>query len=292
MKLIWDKVVKGLHTKTNPNGKQSYFLYYRTRGGQQRRPKIGDIPTFSLQDARKVARELLVQVSMGKDPSRNFEVLKAEPTIKELFCSTWNNHWSKERFQNSRWGYEVKRNYDNHIHPFLGSFKISELKASKIREWHKTFEDIPIAGNRSLNILSTMYKFAEQMELIPQNTNPCNLITHFVEKKRKRFATMEEIETIGQILNSYYTKYPRGVSFIYLLMLTGARPRSIERATWNNLKTVDGHGVLEFSGKMTESTGESETIIFSPSAMKIIEPLRELGTATITGVKTPTKLWS
>jgi hypothetical protein len=40
--IIWDTELKGFGFKITSADKRSYFLYYRTRDGRQRRPKIGD----------------------------------------------------------------------------------------------------------------------------------------------------------------------------------------------------------------------------------------------------------
>ena len=64
-----DDRVPGLEVRANAGGK-SFMLYYRTRTGIVRRPKIGNYPVLTLAAAREIARGLLAQVAAGGDPSR------------------------------------------------------------------------------------------------------------------------------------------------------------------------------------------------------------------------------
>ena len=53
--ILWDTELKGFHCKITPNGKKSYFLYYRTNDGRQRRPKIGSHGVITCEQAREIA---------------------------------------------------------------------------------------------------------------------------------------------------------------------------------------------------------------------------------------------
>jgi len=59
-----DDRVPGLSVRAHKSGK-SFMLYYRTRGGVTRRPKLGDCAIMSLSDARDLAKNWLGQVSAG-----------------------------------------------------------------------------------------------------------------------------------------------------------------------------------------------------------------------------------
>ncbi len=292
MKAVWDQTVKGLHLRTMTTGRQSFYLYYRTKQGQQRKPKIGDVH-LGWVEARKVAKNLLKIVSDGGDPSGDWKRAREEFTINELFAKTWDQHWSQEQYQKSSWSTDVKCNYDNHIRPCFGSLRFSEVTPGRIREWHTTKSAIPCAANRSLETLSKIFTFAEEREWIPQGTNPCKLVRAFTEVKRNRYASNEELKAIAGILDREAAKYPRQVAFIYLLLMTGARPKSIECSTWNNLRTVelDGEsfGILEYEGKSTHKTGDAETLVIPTLGMKILNSLPRA--STITGIKMPTAFW-
>lgn len=298
--VIWDKdekaSVKGLHLRTGANGAKSFYLFYRTRAGQQRRPKIGVFGEITLTEARKRARLLLDRVAIGEDPKGGWDIKKAELTVGELFERTWEEHWDKPRYNLSGWSKQVKWCYDKHIGPTFGSLKLSELNPAKVRNWHAGFKDVSIySGNHSIKILSRMFRFAEEQELRSQHTNPCRLVKSFPEKKRKRYASQEEIVKIAALLEGKAKQQPAAVAFLYLLMFTGSRPRAIERAEWDQLKEFDmdgkKFGLLTFRGKSSESTGNDETVILPPQAMRVISWLPRIEGCTITGIQMPRRLW-
>jgi integrase len=293
-KLLWDKgqkdSVKGLHLRAFRE-KKVFYLYYRTKTGLQRRPKIGEYRILSIKQARDIAREMLVRVASGEDPSLSRKKIKGELTIFQLFRETWKEHWSDARYERSGHASEVHRNYRKNIAPFFGSRKLSELTAAEIRRWHAGFRENPYAGNRSLEVLSRMFNFAEEMEWRPQNTNPCILVSAHKEQKRNRFANEREISSIGKILERESDTHPAAVAFIYLLIFSGSRPRAIERAKWEDINRceIEGQafGILTLDGK----TGR-DTIYIPPQAMCVIDTLPRVDGGTITGIKMPRALWA
>lgn len=290
--VLWDGTVNGLHLRVRENGKKSFFLYYRTRSAQQRRPKIGDVG-IGISEARSRAKNILGRIAIGADPKGEWDDLRAEYTIDELFNEVFEKHWSKKQFVTSGWTRQVNYNYQNHIYSKLGRLKLSELRPAKLWEWMNGMEDTPTTANRSLEVISKMFNYAIRKGYYDK-INPCLSQESFVEQKRDRFASFEEIKKIGEILRRNSTQFPREVAFIYLLMFSGSRPRAIERATWDQLvPTQVGEftvGVLTSEGKTSYKTGTRDVIILPPFAMAVLEVLPR-DTKTITGIKMPSQFW-
>lgn len=288
---LWDQgtrgAVKGLHLRAFP-GKKVFYLYYRTRGGIQRRPKIAEYGSIDLAGARMIAQKMLFEVAQGGDPSQDTQDLRSEMTVGALFELTYQKHWLKKRRTTpSKHAYEVSRIYNAHIAPFFAGVKISTLTATMVREWHGHFEHCPYAGNRALETLSKIMNFAEEQELKSQNTNPCALVKPFMERSRERYATHDELRAIDVVLRGEWSRHPEEVAFIYLLMFTGARPSAIGRAQWADL---DGYGRLTLDGK----TGR-ETVQLPVQAMEVLRKLTIVWEGkkptTLTGIKFPRAFW-
>lgn len=293
-KTLYDSTVTGLHVRAYPNGKKSFFYFYRTRGGTQRRPKIGSFPECSIEEARSRAKALAAKVAIGEDPKGNWDAEKAEMTFGEVFASAMKNHWSEKRFQDSGWAKEVERLWKKNIETHFGKTKVSKLTALEIRKWHKSFSKKPYAGNRSLEVLSKLINFAMEEGLITQGFNPCGLIKSHPEHKRKRFATADEVRTIAPLLQREAKNDPRGVAFIYLLIFSGSRPRFIERAKRTDLVRVEigenRYGILSLKGKTTDKTGDDESVIIPSQALDLLDSLSPIGDSLL-GIKMPSKLW-
>lgn len=213
-------------------------------------------------------------------------------TVQELFEFVLNDHWSSERFIDSGYLQKVKSNFENHIKPKFGTLKITSLTRKMVREWHHELRNKPVAANRAFEVLSRMYSYAFEKEWLDQNQNPCLFIKTHRERKRKRFATETEIAKIGELLNKAYLSAPKGVTFLFTLLYTGARPRSLERANWQDFTSLEnGFGLLTFDGKTTEETGEQESVIIPPPIVKMISALPRRIDGLIFGIKIPRHLW-
>jgi len=235
---------------------------------------------MTLSKARVVAKGILERVAAGEDPQQEWSSVRGEPTIRELFEIVYKEHWDTERYRKSGWAKDVKNFFDHHIDQPLGAMKIGEVTPKVVRDWHKRFSKMKPTGNRSLEVLSKMYSFAAAEELTTMS-NPCKLVKPFPEKKRSRFATPEEIKRISERLDFYFETFPYHSLFIYLVLHTGCRPSTLQRATHSNLKRVliDGEefGIVSFDGKSTAETGEAETVVIPPHALKKLDSLTPVG---------------
>ncbi len=296
--VLWDKgssaSIKGLHLRVYENGRKSFLLYYRSLNGNQRRPKIGDFPETTLADARSRAKILIDKVAIGEDPKEQRNIAKKEMTIQELFELVHKKYWSQERFVKSGRSKAALWSYNHHFKNKFGKLKISEVTRKTIREWHNEHDETPYSANRSLEFLNTMFVYAEKNDLIEIGKNPCKLLDHYKEKKRKRYATPDELKKIAEILEKKSSDQLPQVVYIWILLFSGSRPKFIADATWNDLTTVEldneTYGILSLSGKTSAETGDDEIVVLPPQAMKFLDKLPKTS-KTITGIKLPRKLW-
>jgi integrase len=75
--LLWDREVPGFGLRVLASGLRTWLLKYRAPGGQQRWHRIGLFPDLTVEEARRLARALKVQVEAGRDPSREREEAEA-----------------------------------------------------------------------------------------------------------------------------------------------------------------------------------------------------------------------
>ena len=65
--VLRDKTVPGLHARITTTGRK-FYLYFRTKDGTERRPKIGEHPLMTVAQARAIAKDMLLEVAKGNDP--------------------------------------------------------------------------------------------------------------------------------------------------------------------------------------------------------------------------------
>lgn len=290
--ILYDKQIPGLHVKAFAN-KKSFYLYYRTREGLQRRPKLADVATITLAQARVIARERLFKIAKGEDPAHD----PGEITVAKLFEKIYAEYWSQERFKKSSWGYEAAGGYHRHIEKPLGEKTLSELTPLSVKAWHqairsKTGAKAPFAANRALSVLSKMLSFAEENELKLVAGNPCAKVEPFPERKRSKYASHAELVKLNQALQREYAKYPKQVAFIYLILYTGARPKMLTKILWKDVVEENGCGVAMFFGKGSADSGEDEMLIIPPQVYKMLVDIHNTTPIpSLTGINMPRKFW-
>lgn len=245
---VWrDDAVKGLMLR-NRGRVKSWHLYYRTKKGQERRPKIGEYPTLQLKQARELAKDMLRRVWAGDDPSLERQVgRKASATVSELCDTYMEKHGNRKK---------TKRNdqsiIDNHVKPQLGGYAVAEVAPRHIANLHhKLSLTAPTQANRVIALLSKMFALAERWELRAQSTNPCRGVERNREKKRKRYMTPGEARAIAAVLDEREAEHRMACLCVRLLMLTGARRGEI---CGRKLRVIGGDEIYLSDSKTGEKT--------------------------------------
>lgn len=236
-----DDRVQGLEVRRHATG-TSFLLYYRTRFGQVRRPKIGAYPTLSIAQAREIARGWLGEVAAGRDPSAEAAAARGEPDMDALWARCELEHYNKGKV----WDRYAKGLYTRHIKPKLGRTKIGQVSYADIKAIHASLAKTPNEGNRMLAVASKMLNLAERWEWRAIGTNPCQHVERHPEIKRKRFADPAEIQRIGAAMEKLAKddENASGIAFLYCLMFSGARPSEIGNGKPSQLEIKGDAGVL------------------------------------------------
>jgi len=293
-----DAKIAGLHLRCFPLRK-SFYLYFRTKGGQERKPKLGDWGSITLAQAREAARSMLAEVAAGKDPMVARADQRNEPTLADLWDEYWKRHGSKKKSSRddlNLWNTRLRatpptadeRFTPQGTHPRLGARRLSEIGYSQVADLHDaiTKEGHATRANRLLAMLSKMFSFAHR-PLKWVADNPCHGVARNQEKRRKRYMGGEEAAKIAEILHREREKNRASVAFIYLLILTGARCSEIAKAKWSMVRG----NTLVLAVHKTDRSGEDRVIHLPQAAVDVLDGLPRAADLTITGIGSPRKLW-
>ena len=212
-------------------------------------------------------------------------------TLEEAFKATLKNYWDKPRFRESK-RYDQVQYLWPRIGLTLGHLGLEELSPSKIRNWHSGQMDSPIQANRALEVLSRVYTYANEMEWTTHN--PVKNVKSAPERKRRRYATADEIRAIGVILKRKLNErlYRSGAAFLLALLFTGSRPKALVDAKWSDLRVQGDIGVLVSKGKMSAETGEEDTVIFPKYVMDVVLALPKRSDGKIFHPSNWRRVWS
>lgn len=275
-----DETVPGLQLRVL-GARRVWYLYYRSRRGAQRRPKIGDWPTIRQARARTIAREMLEQVAAGRDPSADRQEARSAPTVAEMMDRYLVEHGDRkksaagDRSVIARW-----------IKPRIGTTKVADPTHGDVVAWHAA---IPrrVAANRALACLSKAMSLASRRWGWHPGPNPCQGVERNRERRRRRYMSVDEARRIDAALDARAAKFPQAVAFIRLLIWTGARLGEIARARWSDL---DGT-TIRLAEHKADADGSERVIHLPPQAVAVLRTLPRVRGGTITGLACPHKCW-
>lgn len=231
--ILWDSELAGFGCKVTPKGKRTYFLYYRTKDGQQRRPAIGAHGPLKPEAARTIAKRWLEEVAQGRDPSLSRTQDRAAPTVKEL-CGRYLAEHAETRKKATSVRND-RRLIDTHVIPALGPKKVAAVTRADIAALHHSLRSTPYEANRMLAMMSKMLSLAERWGLRPDGSNPARNIDRYREEKRERYLSSAELARLWRVLHSEAATAKASqsaIAAIKLLMLTGRRLNEVLGLRW------------------------------------------------------------
>lgn len=258
--ILKDGTVAGLHLRAFPKAK-AFYLYYRTRGGRQRRPKLGDYPQMTITNARQSAKAILARVAAGEDPGADWQNERQDGmTLNHLADEYMERH--AERWKKTA-GNDLKI-INTHIRPRkIGAMRLSDISDDDIERLHAAVsKTAPYQANRLLSLLSKMFNLAEKWKHIPRGTNPCFGVRRNREAKRERYLTPDEGPKIAAALDD---ESPLVGATLLLIMFTGARRSEI---AGRSLHIEDG--VIVLVEHKTDTKGEARRIMVPEKLLALV----------------------
>jgi integrase len=234
--ILRDSEIKGFLCKITPRGHRVYMLYYRTKDGQERRPKIGVHGEITCDQARKIAQQWKAEVAAGSDPSAHKSASRQAPTVSQL-CDRYLEEHAKGRKKPSSLRNDAQM-IVRFIKPDLGARKVASATVEDIARLHQRLRNTPYQANRLLALLAKMFNLAEAWGLRSNGSNPTRHVGKFREQKRQRYLTNEELERLGEVLEEAErneTEPPQIIAAIRLLLLTGCRLNEILALRWDQI---------------------------------------------------------
>ena len=243
--VFWDRDLIGFGVRVYPSGGKVYVAQARERTGKKlpKRVRVGRHDVLSADEARQRAALIISRIRAGEEPLPLPLAARANggPTVADLAARYLEEH-VKVRLK-PRTRENVRGVLRNHILPALGRVPVAAVERRHVVDLQQSLSAYPVAANRTVKILSHMYRLGEGWGLAPEGRNPCRSVEKFPERSRERFLTDAEFARLGQVLDEAVAggrASPTAVAAIRLLMLTGCRRSEVLTLRWTDVDLEAG----------------------------------------------------
>ncbi len=235
-KEIWDRLLPGFGLRIGRK-RRTYFVMGRVekRGKiKQIRRTVGTTEQLSLADAREKARGMIADLQRGIDPKDAEKAAQREAALarRNTFAAVAED-FMNERAKHLRTRDEYQRKLDADILPEWGALPIAEIERGDVKALiQKKATRTPIAENRLLTLVKTIFNYAVDEELIA--TSPAVRIRPEPEVERERVLNATEIANFWTGLDAAPIETPVR-QLLRFLLVTGQRRGEATGARWDEI---------------------------------------------------------
>ena len=268
--ITWDLVVPGFGVCVMKSGVRSYVLNYRTTEGRQRRKTIGRHPAITASSARKIAREMLVDILRGADPIRERREAHAaaERNVESLGAAYLEHLRGRTRPPTQRTFDVYRRFLDRWFVPTFRGRPVAEITRDEVRALHRRIgtESGPYMANRVLQFCVSLARYGDTLGWWPGGGAIGQGIDRYPEMARNRerevMLTDDQFKRLLEALDAT-EKQPMvnlySLACVRFLMWSGWRPEEAFQLQWSDID-FEGRRVRLTRTKTSED-GEQRVLL-------------------------------
>lgn len=253
--LYRDTDLKGFALRAKPSGARAWVVQYRNRAGRTRKLALGKVGVLTPEEARQRARDALVAVSKGGDPSADRHAERADLTVSELVERYLKDGPAdKPTKKASSWTIDAS-NLRRHVVPILGRKSVSSVTSADVQRFQrdvtegKTKADakgakkrgrVRVRGGsgtarRATVVLAAMLAWAVGRGM--RADNPAKGVSLNKSNRRERFLSAAELAKLGEAMAKLEGQGVNAgsLAIVRLLILTGARKTEIASLRWEHV---------------------------------------------------------
>ena len=161
--VFWDRYLPGFGVRVYALGTKMYVVQ-SWADGKSVRVTVGGRGVITADEARRRAARVVNRIKAGEDPVA--EPLPARHagglTVADLAV----------RYKGST-ADGIRKLIDKHILPAFGRLALLAMERERVVAFHARLSSIPNAANRTVAMLSRMYRMAASWGMVPDRPNPC-----------------------------------------------------------------------------------------------------------------------
>ena len=230
----WDDTLTGFGVKLNRGGSRNFLVQYRGPDGRTRRIVVGKVGTVTLDEARRAARALLVEVQTGGDPRAQRVAAKVQAAVTLGGVAEGYLKHAAGRLKPRSYE-QVERHLRRDWAP-LADMSLNGIKRANVAVQLTALasQGQRVKATRARSALSALFTWAMGEGIA--NSNPV-IGTNKPAEERSRDRVLSDVETRAIWLACRDDDYGR---IVKLLLLTGQRRDEVGSMTAGELDLPSG----------------------------------------------------
>jgi site-specific recombinase XerD len=227
--ILWDQEIRGFCARRQFSDVITYSVYFRTRDGQQRLYKIGRHGVFTPTQAREVAKEVLRNVAVGKDPGAELKALRHGPTMEKL-CDEYVYDMQSGKLNGKKISTiktDISR-IETHIKPALGKRKVASVTQDDVEQFMHALN--PGSARRVTGLLGAIFSFSIKRKM--RDTNPVHGLDKPADVKRMRRLAESEY---AQLWSALERENNVATDVFLLIAISGWRSSEAKNLQWKEV---------------------------------------------------------
>jgi len=254
-----DLKTPGLQLRVTSTGVKTFSVYKRIKRSDPERITLGRYPGMTVEQARREAHRISLDISDGKNPAQVKRRQKAELTFSILFAEYLERH-SKP---NKKTWFEDQAQFRIYLEKPLGKKKLSVIDRKDIARIHSDITKVGHAptANRVKALLSSVFGWAISVGL--WETNPVIGVKSNKENQRDRFLQSDELPRFFKALADEENQTIK--DYILVSLLTGARRSNVLAMRWVDINFERAEWRIQET-----KNGTPQTVALSPEVIEIL----------------------
>jgi integrase len=265
--LVWDLKLSGLAIAVHPTGKKVWKCIY-SFDGKPRWLTIGKADLLNVDEARELAAEILLKVTIGIDVAAERQASRDHGTFEEL-ATRYREEYAKKK--NKSW-MQADALVTKNLLPKWAKLRAAEITRSDVKLLLSKMKSASVA-TQTLRAASAIFSWAIKEEIAGVKANPCQRVDTVESESRERVLSDTELPRFWKAFDD--AGYLHGLA-LKLILILGQRPgevlrmhrRHIEDGWW----TLPGAPVPELGWKGTKNA-QTHRVWLPKPAQAILEEL-------------------
>lgn len=249
------------------HGSGTYYLRYKNHAGKTCYSKLGRTSDVSLADARKQAKTLKAEISLGSGPSAEKKARKAVPTFGEFF----EDHYLPYVKPRKRSWKRDDEMYRLRIKKEFGHLRLNQIGRQQVQLFHTDLREeglAPATCDHHIKLMKHALNLAIDWELLTEKNPVARVPLFAVDNKVEHYLDDVELERLLSVL---HTDENRTVCLIALFLIsTGCRLNEALASKWSLVDRVNRVFRIE---AINSKSKRVRSVPLNDSALEVLDQL-------------------